>query len=106
MVAGLLALAAFWCLTQHGAAHLSFGSPASATDFILDLHATGARALVALGAVGLSLLLFIFGFVRALSHFGKPANGVAPAPQSLAPAAPAAGVITPEEPARGESETR
>lgn len=98
MVAGLLALAAFWCLTQHGAAHLTLGSPASGTDFALDLHATGVRALVALGAAGLAVLLFIFGFVRAISHFGRPAASPAAPPEALITAPSAAVATAPSAP--------
>lgn len=92
ILAGVLVAVAIGLLAQQGSAHAALALPASGSDFALGLHATGWRAILAMAATALAVVLFFAGLIRGLGHLGDHRAAVEPPP---APPAESAGPITP-----------
>lgn len=92
ILAGVLVAVAIALLAQQGSAHAALALPASGSDFALGIKATGWRAILAMVATALAVVLFFAGLIRGLGHLGNRRAAVEPPP---APPAESAGPITP-----------
>ncbi|MGH9490441.1 MAG: hypothetical protein ACRD17_08010, partial [Terriglobales bacterium] len=78
VLAGVLVVVAIWLLAQQGSAHVALALPASASDFDLGLKASGWRAILAMAATALAVVLFFAGLIRGLGHLGNRRAAVEP----------------------------